>query len=194
MEPNMKSASLRLLASILVGVAVAACSSTAASPTPAPTTVVSPTPAPTTVVSPTPTPTPAPTATPAPPAAPTGVTMVDQTPPATCPSPFGASCYKYKVSWTEANPTGVTIAVYAVTICPAKPHCLTSTTPIPTGNLTSMGSAAASAGTLSFVVGDGETNGDGWFGSGTNTKYVYAVVVQASSSAGKSPFVLVWSW
>jgi hypothetical protein len=185
----MKSASLRLLASILVGAAVAACSSTAA--TPAATATASPTPTATVAAA---TATPTPTATPAPPAAPTGVTIADQTPPATCPSPFGASCYKYKISWTEANPTGVTITVYAVTICPGKPHCLTAKSPIPTGNLTSMGSAAASAGTLSFVVGDGESYGDGWFGSGKNTKYVYAVVAQASSSAGKSDFVLVWSW
>jgi hypothetical protein len=121
--------------------------------------------------------------------------MVDQTPPATCPTDFGASCYKYKVTWTEADPTGVTVNVYAVTKCPAKPHCFTASTPIPTANLTLMGSAPAASGTASFVVGDGETNGDGWFfGPGKTTLFVYAVVVQASSATGKSAFVLVWTW
>ncbi len=120
--------------------------------------------------------------------------MTDLTPPASCPAPFGASCFKYKVSWTQPNPAGVTIDVYAVTKCLLKPHCMTATTPVPTGNLAHLGSAQASAGSLDFVVGDGETYGDGWLGSGKNTLYVYAVVVQASSSAGKSSFVLAWSW
>ncbi len=186
----MKTASLRIFGPILLGLAVVGCTSSASTPSLIPTATAAATP----TAAPTSTPTPAPTATPAPPAAPTGVTMTDLTPPASCPAPFGASCFKYKVSWTQADPAGVTIDVYAVTKCLLKPHCMTATTPVPTGNLAHLGSAAASAGSLDFVVGDGETYGDGWLGSGKNTLYVYAVVVQASSSAGKSSFVLAWSW
>ena len=122
------------------------------------------------------------------------MTIVDLTPPATCPAAFGASCNSYKVSWTEADPTGVTITVYAVTKCLAKPHCLTATTAIAPADLYSLGSAAASTGSLSFVVGDGQTYGDGWVKSGSSTLYLYAIVVQASSASGKSSTVMVWAW
>ena len=120
--------------------------------------------------------------------------MVDLTPPATCPAAFGASCFAYKVSWTEASPTGVTITVFAVTKCLAKPHCLATTTLIPNADMYSLGSAAASKGSFSFVVGDGESYGDGWVKSGSSTLYLYAVVVQASSSTGKSSTVIAWTW
>lgn len=189
--------------------AVAGCSSATPTPTrtpnltftpPAPTptlTAVPPTPtAELTVVPPTPTvaPTSTPTQTPAPPAAPTAVTMVGLTPPATCPAAFGASCYAYKVTWSEPDPAGVTINIYAVTKCLAKPRCVAATTPITAADLYSLGTASASTGSLSFVVGDGESYGDGWVMSGGTTLYLYAVVVQASSASGKSPFVVAWSW
>jgi hypothetical protein len=187
-------------------IAVAGCTSASATPIPtvaltftppAPTATLSLTPAPPTptpTLAPTPTPTLAPTLAPAPPAAPTAVTMADLTPPATCPAAFGASCFAYKVTWTEPDPAGVTLTAYAVTKCLAKPRCVAATTPITAADLYSLGTASASTGSLSFVVGDGESNGDGWVMSGSTTLYLYAVVVQASSSSGKSPFVVAWSW
>jgi hypothetical protein len=54
--------------------------------------------------------------------------------------------------------------------------------------------AAASKGSLTFIVGDGESQGDGWVVSGGKTLYVDSVVVQASSASGKSPLVIAWSW
>jgi hypothetical protein len=198
--------SMRFILPVLLVAAIAGCSSAGATPTAEPT----PTPAPTPTASPTPTPTPAatatptatptpaatptPTPTPGPPAAPTAVKMTDLTPPATCPAAFGASCFAHKVTWTETDSTGVTITVYAVTKCLAKPHCLLTTTVVPAANMYSLGSAAASKGELSFVVGDGESNGDGWVKSGATTLYLYAVVVQASSVNGKSSTVIAWTW
>ncbi|MGD0862858.1 MAG: hypothetical protein ABSA21_08850 [Candidatus Limnocylindrales bacterium] len=89
----------------------------------------------------------------------------------------------------------MTIDVYAVTKCPAKPHCLLAATPIPASDLVLLSSAAALKGSLTFVVGDGESQGDGWLtGSGGTTLYVDAVVVRASSASGKSPFVIAWTW
>jgi hypothetical protein len=99
------------------------------------------------------------------------------------------------VTWTQANPAGVTVKAYAVTKCLAKPHCLKATTVIPAADLVLVGSAAASKGSLTFVVGGGESNGDGWMkGSGGTTLFVYAVVVQASSASGKSSLVTAWAW
>jgi hypothetical protein len=120
--------------------------------------------------------------------------MTDLTPPATCPTAFGASCFSYKVTWTEADPTSVIVHIYAVTKCLDKPHCVLPTTAIPAANLYSLGTAAASKGSYSFVVGDGESYGDGWVKSGATTLYLYAVVVQATSATGTSSFVIAWSW
>jgi hypothetical protein len=190
-------------ASVILAVVVAACSSTTASPTapqsPSAAASLPATSAPTTAPTPTPTvaPTvaPTPTPTPAPPAAPTAVKWTDLTPPAKCPAAYGASCFAYKLTWTEAESSGVTIHLYAVTKCLAKPHCLTPTTPIPAADLASLGSAAASAGSLSVVVGDGESYGDGWIvGPNKTTLYLYAVVARAESAAGNSPFVIAWAW
>lgn len=121
--------------------------------------------------------------------------MADLTPPATCPTAYGASCFAYQVTWTEADPAGVTVNVYAVTACLAKPHCLLPTTAIPAADLVQLGTASASTGSLSFVVGDGESDGDGWLvGSGGATLFVDAVVVQATSASGKSSYVIAWAW
>lgn len=188
------------LAAAVLLIAVAGC--TSASATPVPTAALTLTPAPPTATlsltpappTPTLTPAPTPTPTPAPPAAPTGVAMADLTPPATCPTAFGASCYSYKVTWTEPDPAGVTITVYAVTKCLAKPRCVAATTPLTAADLYSLGTAPASTGSLSFVVGDGESDGDGWVMSGSKTLYLDAVVVQASNSSGSSSYVVAWSW
>jgi hypothetical protein len=89
----------------------------------------------------------------------------------------------------------VTINVYAVTECLAKPHCLLADTAIPAADLYPLATGAASAGSLTFIVGDGQTNGDGWVTtSGGDTLYLYGVVVQASSASRKSPFVIAFAW
>jgi hypothetical protein len=121
--------------------------------------------------------------------------MTDVTASATCPAAYPVSCFAYQLTWTEAAPAGVTINVYAVTECLAKPHCLAPTTAIPAADLYPLGTAAASTGTYTFMVGDGESYGDGWVTTSTGTTvYLYAVVVQASSSSGKSPLVIAWAW
>jgi hypothetical protein len=121
--------------------------------------------------------------------------MADMTPPTICPGPYGASCNEYKVTWTEANPEGVTMNVYVVTESLSKSQCITPTTTIPAADLVLVGTVTASTGAITFVVGDGESQGDGWpNGSGGTTLYVDAVVVQAKSAAGTSTFVIAWSW
>jgi hypothetical protein len=130
-----------------------------------------------------------------PPAAPTGVSMTSLTPPATCPAAFGSSCFKYKVDWSEAGPSGVTIDILAVTKCLDHPDCVLPTTTIPATNLVLLTSAAASKKTTTFMLGDGESNGAGWLpGSGGKTVYVYGVVVRARNAMGKSGLVVAWAW
>lgn len=196
-EIIVKHRSIGLIGAILLAAGLAACGSSSATPSPTPNPTA--TPAASQTTAPTPTPTLAPTATHAPTAppagqvAPTSVKLVDLPQPATCPAAYSVSCFAYKVTWTQANPTGVTIKVYAVTKCIAKPHCLKSTTPIPSSDLYLLSSAAASKGTLTFIVGDGESNGDGWVKSGGKTLFLWAVVVKASSAAGDSSTVIAWS-
>jgi hypothetical protein len=120
--------------------------------------------------------------------------MTDLPQPAKCPAAYSLSCFEYKVTWTEADPTSVTIDVYAITKCLSKPRCTLPTTTIPASDLFLVSSAAASKGSLTFIVGDGESQGDGWVVSGGKTLYVDSVVVQASSASGKSPLVIAWSW
>jgi hypothetical protein len=197
----MNSTLARTAGSILICTTLVACGGSAtpvttaalpaATPTIAATPVASPTPAPTA----TPTPSLAPSLTPVPPAAPTNVVETDLVPPAKCPTAYGASCFAYKVTWSEADPAGVTVKLYAVTKCLAKPHCLTAATAIPSADLALLGTAPASKGVISFVVGDGETYGDGWLpGSKGTTLYVYATVIQASTVSGVSSFVIAWTW
>jgi hypothetical protein len=70
--------------------------------------------------------------------------MTDLPQPAKCPAAYSLSCFEYKVTWTEADPAGVTIDVYAVTQCLSKPHCTLPTTTIPSSDLFLLSSAAAS--------------------------------------------------
>ena len=121
--------------------------------------------------------------------------MVDLTPPATCPAAFGASCYSYKVSWTEADPADVTIHVYAVTKCLAKPHCVLPTTTITPADLYSLGTAAATEG-LAAASWSATASPTATAGckSGAATLYLYAVVVQATSASGNSSYVIAWAW
>lgn len=130
-----------------------------------------------------------------PPATPTAVSMTSLTPPSTCPAAFGSSCFKYKVDWSEAGTSGVTIDIFAVTKCLDHPDCVLPTTTIPATNLVLLTSAAASKKTTTFMLGDGESNGAGWLpGSGAETVYVYGVVVRARNALGKSGLVVAWAW
>jgi hypothetical protein len=122
--------------------------------------------------------------------------MKDATPPSPCPSPYGATCNAYKVTWAQPNPAGVTVKVFAVTKCFAKPHCFKAGIFISAADLVQVGSAAASTGSVTFVVGGGQSDGDGWMkSSGGKTLFVYSVVVQATSSAsGESLLMCAWTW
>jgi hypothetical protein len=129
------------------------------------------------------------------PPAPTGVTMTSLTPPSKCPAAFGASCFKYKVAWSEARTAGVTVDIFGVTKCLDHPDCVLSTTKIPAANMVLLVSAAASKKSTTFMLGDGESNGAGWLANtGSKTVYVYGVVVRARSAAGSSSLVVAWAW
>jgi hypothetical protein len=189
----VKHRSIGLIGMVLLAATISACGTASATPSPTPTPTQSPTTAPTPAPSIAPTATPAPTAPPAGQVAPTSVKLVNLPQPATCPAAYSLSCFAYKVTWTQPNPTGVTIKVYAVTKCLTTPHCIKSTTTIPSADLFQLASASASTGSLTFIVGDGESYGDGWVKSGSNTLYLYAVIVRAASAAGTSPNVIAWT-
>lgn len=108
------------------------------------------------------------------------------------------SCERVHVAWREADATGVTIRVYAVTVCLHKPtasnpnvKCLMDGDTIPKGALVLLGTAPASAGTFSFILGIGETAALGWLpGFGPD---VDAVVLQAVNDRGGSAFAIAAS-
>ena len=132
------------------------------------------------------------------PALPTGTGLDYPTDPCNSVDQNGG-CEWLRVAWQEANPSGVTIRVYAFTAClhtptAAKPNanCLVNGDVIPRASLLILGAAPASARSLSFVLAPG---GEGSaFGSlprgGPN---VQAIVLQAVNSHGGSPFVIVAS-
>jgi hypothetical protein len=107
-------------------------------------------------------------------------------------------CERLHVAWQEANPAGVTIRVYALTVClhaatASKPssRCLRDGDTIPTGALVLLGTAPASALSFSFVLGIGETMALGWLpGFGPD---VDGVVLQAVNRHGGSQFAIVGS-
>jgi hypothetical protein len=181
------------------------------SPTPSSAPATSATPAPTppmATASPAPSPFPGPTYVPAPqpslalpasgaPAIPTGSRL--DFPTAACISMNpNESCESLRVTWLEANPTGVTIRVYAVTTCLHIPSasmrsaaCLVDGDTIPIGFLVLLSSAPASAGSFSFVLGVGETTAFGWLpGFGPD---VDAVVLQGINTHGGSAFAIAGS-
>lgn len=182
------------------------------SPTPPPATatsvVVAPTP-PTATPSPSPTPFPVTTYVPAPqpslaisapgaPALPTNTRLDYLTDPCSQANTDEA-CGWLRVVWQEANPTGVTIRVYAFTAClhtptASKPNanCLVDGDAIPRASLQLLGTAPASAGSWSFVLevgGEGSTFGR-LPGGGPE---VQAIVIQAVSEVGGSLFAIVAS-
>ncbi|HEX7544810.1 MAG TPA: hypothetical protein VF361_08400 [Candidatus Limnocylindrales bacterium] len=107
-------------------------------------------------------------------------------------------CAWLRVAWQEANPSGVTIRIYAVTACLHTPtasspsaKCVVDGDTIPKAALLLLGTAPASAGSFSFVLAEGETAALGWLpGGGPN---VEAVVLQAVNTHGGSPFAIVAS-
>jgi hypothetical protein len=107
------------------------------------------------------------------------------------------SCFSYQVTWKQADPTGVTIKIYAVKDClnpPIAPDkartCVTPGTIVPTASLILLGSVPAATGTFTFQLNDGATYGYGWFTSGD---YAYAVIVRATNAAGVSPWIIAGS-
>jgi hypothetical protein len=109
------------------------------------------------------------------------------------------SCSWLRAGWQEANPSGATIRVYAFTAClhtptAAKPNtnCLEDGDTIPRASLVLLGSAPASARSLSFTLdvgGEGSTFGR-LPGGGPE---VQAIVIQAVNAMGGSLFVIVAS-
>jgi hypothetical protein len=109
------------------------------------------------------------------------------------------SCQWLRVTWREGNPSGVTVRVYAVTAClhtptASKPNvnCIAEGDTIPSESLLILGTAPASAGSLSFVLVPGGEGSE--FGSlpegGPN---VQAILLQAVNTHGGSPFAIVAS-
>ena len=108
-------------------------------------------------------------------------------------------CEWLRVTWQAPNPSGVTIRVYASTAClhtptASKPDvkCIVSGDTIPRASLLILGTAPASARTLSFVLapgGEGSAFGS-LPGGGPN---VQAILLQAVNTHGGSPFVIVAS-
>lgn len=178
------------------------------SPSPAPAASAPTSTPPTATASPLPSTFPGPTYVPAPqpslalpaagaPAMPTGSRL--DFPTATCTSANpNESCEWLHVAWQEANPTGVTIRVYAVTAClhtptASKPSakCLLDGDTIPRGSLVLLGIAPASDRSFSVVLGIGETAAFGWLpGFGPD---VDAVVLQAVNTHGGSAFAIAGS-
>jgi hypothetical protein len=102
------------------------------------------------------------------------------------------------VAWNKASPNGVTVRVYAVTVCLHKAtastpsvKCLVDGDAIPKAALVLLGNAPASAGSYSFVLGIGETAAFGWLpGFGPD---VDAIVLQAVNVRGGSQFAIAGS-
>ena len=102
------------------------------------------------------------------------------------------------MAWQEVNPSGVTIRVYAVTAClhtptgsKQMPLCVIDGDALPRASLLLLGSAPASAHSLSFVLAEGETTAFGWLPGGGPD--VYAVVLQAVNAHGGSQFAIAGS-
>ena len=123
---------------------------------------------------------------------PTKVSMSGAATPSKCPTGY-VVCNQYTVKWTEANPTGVTMSVYGVTKCIGKPKCIGSGVFIPSADLTLLGTAAASNGSMTFISGGGESVGAGWLKIGTKTVNIYGVIVGAKSTLGQSVFAIAYS-
>ena len=185
------------------------------SPTPTPAAAISavptptlPSPSPLATASPTPSTFPGATYVPGPqpslalaapgaPALPTGTGLYYPTDPCNSVNQ-NEGCEWLRVAWQEANPSGVTIRVYAVTACLHTPtasspsaKCVVDGDTIPKAALLLLGTAPASAGSFSFVLAEGETAALGWLPG--NGPEVDAIVLQAVNNDGGSSFAIVAS-
>jgi hypothetical protein len=108
------------------------------------------------------------------------------------------ACAWLQVAWQEADSSGTTIRVYAVTAClhtptasRPTPKCIYDGDAIPRASLLLLGSAPAAARTFSFALAEGENTTFGWLPGGGPD--VYAVVLQAVNAQGGSPFAIAGS-
>ena len=102
----------------------------------------------------------------------------------------------FRITWKEANPSGVTIRIYGVTKClvgslpslGAQVPCITPKTVIPTSDLVLMASVPSATSTYQWT---------GFAGAGApinDSKHVYyGILIAAANDAGRSPYVLVTS-
>ncbi len=108
-------------------------------------------------------------------------------------------CEWLRVTWREANPSGVTIRIYAVTACLHTPtasqpnaQCLVNGDTIPAASLLIMGTAPASARSFAFVLtspyGEGNFSLGALPGGGPE---VDSIVLQAVDRDGGSLFAFV---
>jgi len=102
----------------------------------------------------------------------------------------------YRVSWKEANPSGVTIRIYGVTTCPLDVHaamgaqgpCFTSKTVIPAADLNLAASRPASTGVYRWSAPSGA--GDPMYDPTGHIQY-YGILISAVNQVGRSAYVLV---
>ena len=180
----------------------AAATSAAPTPVPSPSPLATANPTPSTFPAGTWVPAPQPSlalAAPGAPAPPTGTGLDYPTDPCNSVDPNAGGCEWLRVAWQEAKPSGVTIRVYAFTAClhtptASKPNanCLANDDAIPRASLLILGTAPASARSLSFVLDPGgEGSAFGLLPQGGPN--VQAIVLQAVNDHGGSPFVIVAS-
>jgi hypothetical protein len=135
---------------------------------------------------------------PAAPAIPTRVGLSYPSEPCT-PLNQDEGCSWLRVAWHEANPSGVTVRVYAVTEClhsatAANPNakCMVNGDMIPKAALLLLGTAPASARSFSFMLA--EDGGEGNFSLGSLPGHgpdVQTIVLQAINSQGGSLAAIV---
>jgi hypothetical protein len=105
------------------------------------------------------------------------------------------SCESLEAAWQEDSPTGVTVRIYAVTACLHSPtadvpteHCVLDGDVLPTASLVLIGTAPASAGSLSFDLVAGAPGQIGWLPGGGPA--IFAIVLQAVDGHGGSAFAI----
>jgi hypothetical protein len=108
-------------------------------------------------------------------------------------------CSWLRAVWQEANPSGVTVRVYAVTACLHTPtvskpnaNCIEDGDAIPTASSLLLGTAPASARSLSFMLALGG-EGSAFGRMPGNGPAVNAIVLQAVNSHGGSQFAIAAS-
>ena len=108
----------------------------------------------------------------------------------------GGDVMAFRVSWKEANPTGVTIRIYGVTRClvEALPPlfsqvpCITPKTAIPSADLSLMASLPAATEVYSWTAPSGEGSP---ILDPTGRFVYYGILITAVNNVGRSAYVLV---